>query len=607
MKDKRVLTSKRNIWIILAGLVFSSLTVAGICYDIADEDTTIVAFFKDHTNSFIMMFCFLAIAFMFVIGHFFLAIDKHEKTHQVSIAVEKTVKPSLKQWLIIASVILIAWTPYLIIMFPGTEAGLDYFWQLIQGCGAFPLSNHHPVFGSLIFGILYKIGYVIGGASGGIFFTCLFQMVLMSLSIAYCLATLIKLGAPKAYIIFSVVFFSLCPVFPTNAMWAVKDSVFSSIAVLLFFSVFLYAWGCRNSIKVSIVGSPFTIALLSVLFSIYRNGTSIVAILTMLMVIVYTIEIKGLFCKETIKSVTAIVIMFICIMGWTVLVQNMEVYPTNFRESCAIPTRQILRAYAVYPEKFTEEQKDELEFFYRTTLERTGSLEDIDIGNNPLIADDIKPSFFRNSDEVRAYIKLWLQIGLQNPEIYVDQALHGSYAYWWIGYDAQKVYHAIPLPLLHTHFEEYDYDDRLIQEYFAPIPQSLDGKKEILEKTMPDYLTKYKYIRELIYTKNVFEGEAERFQSSINHLKAIPIISIFLAPGIYTWIIIFAFTYLFSRKKPGRMTWPILLITAMACLSPVNGYMRYVLPIDLMSIIILGMCFISDTNKEKYNGDIVFE
>ena len=72
-------------------------------------------------------------------------------------------------------------------------------------------------------------------------------------------------------------------------------------------------------------------------------------------------------------------------MGWTVLVQNMEVYPTNFRESCAIPTRQILRAYAVYPEKFTEEQKDELEFFYRTTLERTGSLEDIDIGNNPVL------------------------------------------------------------------------------------------------------------------------------------------------------------------------------------------------------------------------------
>lgn len=604
MENIRTLKNRRNIWILLAGLLFSFLTVAGICYDIASEDTTIVAYFKEHPNSFIISFCLLTVAFVFIISKLFLIMDRRAEEQPCSLAPDETVKASWKQWLVIAGVIFAAWIPYLIIMFPGTEAGTDYFWQLIQGCGAFPLSNHHPVFGSLIFGLLYKTGYALGGASGGMFFTCWFQMILMALSLGYCLATLIKLGAPRAYIIFSVAFFSLCPVFPAHAMWAVKDSIFSSITLLFFFGVFLSVWGCRNSVKVSLLGSPYMIAILAVLLSIYRNGTSIIAIVTMLMVIFYNIRIKG-FSREIYKSVAAFIIMLICLLGWNALMQNMNVYPTNFRESCGIPTRQILRTYEVYPKKFTEEQKDNLEYFYRTGIERAGSLEALAIDNAPLIPDDVKPSFFNNSDEVRSYIKLWLQIGLRNPEIYVDQALHGSYAYWWIGYDAQKVYHAIPLPLLHSHFEEYDYENRLIRDFFIPIPKSVEGKEEILEKTMPDYLTQHGYVRELIYTTNAFEKTAENFQASMESLKSIPIISIVLAPGIYTWVIIFAFTYLFSRRKPGRVTWPILLITAMACVSPVNGYMRYVLAVDLLSIIVLGMCCISDRNAEKHTENTI--
>lgn len=82
----------------------------------------------------------------------------------------------------------------MIVCAPASSMGWDYNWQLLQGTGVVPFSNHHPVLGSLIYGYLYKIGFIICGAYGGLFFTGIFQVALMSFAMAYGISSVRRMG-----------------------------------------------------------------------------------------------------------------------------------------------------------------------------------------------------------------------------------------------------------------------------------------------------------------------------------------------------------------------------------------------------------------------------
>ena len=582
-----------NICRFLLSCVLSIMTTAGLLYNIAEQERTFVSFFKETTNAFlILLIGFFALYFILIKGVFGW-IDKSREKTDFNAGSDDRIRAPLKTWIIISCIFFICWIPYLIILFPGSMGGKDYFWQLLQGSGALPLSNHHPVLGSVVFALLYKAGYFLGGAEGGMLFTSLFQMTLMCLILGYVFAILRLLQVPKKVLAVCMGVLCLCPIFPLNVIWAVKDSIFSSIAVLFFFGVYINVVGRKKGIRIPIIFSLPALTVLAVLFSLYRNGTTIIAVIMLAFTVAAGIKYSGSNKRKVIIRGCAAIVAFVSVIyGWGILMDQLNVYPTNFREACVTMSRQLLRSYDERPEKFDNQQKQMIKKVYTDAVKNYGTLEVLASRRNYINGDKFKPDYFKNRDEVKDYVVLWFRIGCKNPEIYLDEALHSTYMYWWCGIKPENVVSSTPLPRYRTFFVEEGHGDALIGDYYPQISKSLGENNEILSMTMSDYLLDFPELREVIYLDNAYPKAITKAGSFTALIKKIPIISLFMIPGLYTWITMIGIAYLFARKLEGRIMWPILLLTAIACLSPVNGYMRYVLPVDVFSLILAGICFI---------------
>ncbi len=340
-----------------------------------------------------------------------------------------------------------------------------------------------------------------------------------------------------------------------------------------------------------------------------------------MMVILVLLRVRGGFrtpagWRRIALTAAGTLVLAAGVLGWKQYLKGLDVHPTNLRESVGIPSRQLMEVYRTDPGAFTAGQRRALAYAYRNALNRKTTLKDIAERNTYRIADPIKPSFFKNGKDVRKYLRLWLAIGKKRPAIYVDQALKGSYAYWWIGYDPEKIYGAAMILTPETMFRKYrDLNRVKLKGDFAAIAASLPEGDPRLEMTWAVFLRDKPEFYALAHLQMARPAQVRKLQSLMKRLARIPGLSILLTTGFYTWLLLAGFLYLLTRRKAGACTWPILAIIAMACLSPVNGYMRYVLSTAIFSVLLTGICFLprgaegkkgscSDHHEEAHPADL---
>ena len=113
----------------------------------------------------------------------------------------------------------------------------------------------------------------------------------------------------------------------------------------------------------------------------------------------------------------------------------------------------------------------------------------------------------------------------------------------------------------------------------------------LLEKNAVD-------VAEILEVHSVFDNVRSLVFGFMEKVKSVPLVSLILTPGFYTYVLVIAFGYLFCRRKTGMILFPIVLILAIACLSPINAYMRYFLPVATLAPFCFGVCFVRDANTE---------
>ena len=578
----------------VCGFAFIILAIAGMCLDALAQGRT--AF--NSANTCIIVVALIAVSLCGILSKPRDSADS--RAHRgIDAETPRTLKVPLKKWGLFSGIVFLCWLPYIILVSPGTIAELDYFWQLMQGCGVLPLSNHHPVFGSLVFGALYQVGSMLGGASGGILMTTLSQAVLMAASIGYCLAMLSHLGLPKPFCVACLLFYGLCPVVMTHAVWAVKDSIFSSIALLFFFGCFLHIYSVKERLRAPALGSMPVLVLLAVLFSIYRNGTTIIAAMMLLMLLVVRYKHGERRREDLVRGLIPIVVFAVAILSYGLVIEACGVHPTNARESLGMPTRQIMASLKDNPGSFGEEDIETLETIYEERIRSGVSLSEMAQSDDydALVADYIKPPWI-DGHSLPDYIGVWLRVGIRNPGIYAYEALVGSYAYWWPGYDPVAVFHATPLGSVKQFCVLYDVENKPLREYFYPLPKSLEKQPELLDASLPECMASFPCLDGITAVDYNFPEAVDGIDAFFEQLKEVPGISLVLVPGFYTWIVLLSLAYCVGRKPEYALgLWPILLIVVMACLSPVNGYMRYVLPIVLFSWVLAGICLLPQLER----------
>ncbi|WP_146143622.1 DUF6020 family protein [Bifidobacterium callitrichos] len=129
-------------------------------------------------------------------------------------------------------VIYLCWLPYLILTYPGviwydTQQQLQQFFGIpnVFGDGSH-LSDHHPVFDTLIFGSFVKFGHLIGSGNAGVFLYAIVQSLITASVLALTVLYLRRIGVPRQLCKATMLFFALFPIFPMYSSAMAKDAVF---------------------------------------------------------------------------------------------------------------------------------------------------------------------------------------------------------------------------------------------------------------------------------------------------------------------------------------------------------------------------------------------
>lgn len=134
----------------------------------------------------------------------------------------------------------VCWLPYCIALSPGsinydTTGQIVQFVSLLEN-GDYPLSDHHPVFDTLVFGVFFCIGdALVGDMRAGLQVLIVLQAVITAVAISWSIVrAVVSWGVPRSLAVVLFLLVALLPMFPLAVCSLSKDTFFSWLYVLFF-------------------------------------------------------------------------------------------------------------------------------------------------------------------------------------------------------------------------------------------------------------------------------------------------------------------------------------------------------------------------------------
>ncbi len=425
---------------------------------------------------------------------------------------------NIKKYILI---MIIAWLPYLIIYSPGcippdTTSQIDQWAGIVTGIVTDPLTNHHPILTTFIFGIPFSIGYLFTNKLG-LFFYIIFQVLIGSISFGLILKKLYKWGFSKKILNIVTIFYALVPIWGSAECSAMKDYMYFPVFIVyLMFYMDIVAKGDfdkRTLIKYIIA---------SVILSLIRSEG------------IYIVLFSTLFlCFTLFKKKKSWILILFCLLFFvsnkayiSVLDNNGIIDPYDKREAYSI----VFQCTARYAKEYGDELSDAEKELINEVLDYESIKKSYNFDN----ADGVKNTYkMPDSDTFNQYLKLWASCFIKHPNVYLNHLLCAASGYLLPGYNCPEteVYYLYTTYNPENHF------------YFS------DEVRSVLE-------------------------------SYINIWKNGPVTSLLFTPGLYTWIMIWCIWNLLRKKKYRLAIGivPPMLVLGICFISPISGLLRYALP-----------------------------
>lgn len=443
--------------------------------------------------------------------------------------------------LFVFCVIVLCWLPYYILYMPGSIIW-DSYWQLNQAFGVNRLSNHHPWVLTLVYGLLMRLGRPISD-NFGVFIT-VFSMLLAQ---AFCYAAVCRKikewETPFAINVVSIAFFALFPPFGAYAQVLAKDSIYTALFALFFV---LYADICLAYLR----GKPlkYPKKAFAVLFFVElavcltrNNGIHIVLPADILL---FAFMIKGQ-RRYALTLTLCIALSYFCVEN--VIAPAVGVRPGGIKEMLSIPFQQTARYLKEYPEDVTKEE--------RAAIGSVLRVHDLAAKYNPELSDPVKNTYHAGRDKVKlaAYFKkAWFPMLCRHPGVYIESLFNNTFGYYY-PFSTRTARHAF-------HFQ-IEQNKRVNTGFFK------------IHYVLPEKIT-------------------NSFRIAMNAWRRIPVFSHLISPGTYTWLLLVLSGFLFYCGQYRKLLTlvPLYLTLAVCMASPVNGSLRYALPLVACSPALFCFC-----------------
>lgn len=463
------------------------------------------------------------------------------KLHSFNISISKHILYIINHkynfWIFLL-LILLSWIPILLAFYPGIFS-YDASFQLNQYYSN-DLNSSQPIIHTLFISIPINIGYYLFGSyNTGLLIHSIIQMLILSGSFAYSLKFLCERKAPNLLIIISLIIFMFLPIHSIFSITTTKDVVFSALYLLIvisFTDISLNPTNFFNSNKKIII-----LILLLVFMIIFRNA----GIFILILCIPFILRILKKYYQKIILIIILSIDIFYIYNLFTTSMYN--AYSGPIRESFNIPIQQLSRTYNL-SSNLTNQEKRMIENIFDSS-----ELKNYESHKSDRIKNTFKEDIYQNNK--LEYLKLWINVGLKHPLIYIDAFLSTTYGYFYIG-DV--------LPDNQTYRTLIEIRCR----------DDLKNTDIHFESKIPSL---YNFYYDLIENGNY---------------NKIPLVSLLFNIAFYIIIFIISFFYIWYNKKYNLLIplIPLLILLLVSLCGPVS-LLRYIYPIIICIPIILYLCY----------------
>lgn len=463
---------------------------------------------------------------------------------------EADAKQRKQLFLLSAALIFAGSIPYLMLYAPGLNI-YDTHDQLLQFFG-FPsyigdgtyLSDHHPVFLTVLYSCFIKLGLMLGDANIGQLAYSLASMAAISCCFAYGFVTLYDAGLSKKALLTLAACVALYPVLALYAFNMCKD-VSVEPFVLLFAAQLIRLETSRGE---ALKSRKFAAAMfINFLFLMLTRKPSMYALAfaAVFMIIRY----KGVRIRLAAVTLGAVVLFQAGYAG--LLLPSLGVVPGETREMLSIPFQMTARYLRTYPEDVTQEELQ--------NISRVIDVEHAREHYDPRLSDQVKDTTNPDmtGEDLSAYLKSFISMGLRHPGVYLDAWLNMIYGYFYPSDSNTIVCLTLNSP---------DRGNMYLRQ-----DESLSG----LRLEFHDFI---------YYT-----------------LRRLPGVGALFYVDTVTWAFLFVLLALILRGGFGAaLPWAFFVGTLGICmLSPKSGEIRYLMPILYALPVMIGHMLLTDARRGK--------
>ncbi len=321
--------------------------------------------------------------------------------------------------LVCAAICFLCYIPYFLADYPAVFSA-DSVWQIHQALGVTAYSNHHPLVHTLILKLFLNAGRsLFGSLNAGLAMYTLLQMLFLSTAFAYTVWCIEEMGAPTWLRNAILLFYTLFPLHAFYSITVWKDIPFGVFALLFTISLWRLT-RLRDQIRIPLRYwlSCFVFGLC---FCIFRSN----GLYAFLVCIPFLVATFRRHWRHAVPTVGAILLS---VGIYQVMVTGiLHATPAALTESLSIPIQQIARVLK-YNGDLTDEQP--------RLLNAVANTANIPALYNEHLSDPIKWYINDEGNQQQiaehplTYLKLWIEIGLQNPSIYLDAYIAQTQGYW---------------------------------------------------------------------------------------------------------------------------------------------------------------------------------